>query len=103
VGLNLSEFHSGYRLYSVEALKRIPFESFTNTWHFDTEIILALAEREMRIVERPIPTYYGDEICHVNGLPYALNCILTSVRYYQNRRRKVLSYPGPRDIPRIPS
>jgi len=103
VGLNLSEFHSGYRIYSVEALKRIPFESFTNTWHFDTGIILALTERGMRIVERPIPTYYGEEICHVNGLPYAINCILTSVRYYQNRRRNVLSYPGPRDIPRIPS
>ena len=30
-GLNLSEYHSGYRLYSVDALKKIPFESFTNT------------------------------------------------------------------------
>lgn len=100
-GLKLSEYHSGYRLYSTAALKRIPFESFTNNWHFDTEIILALAEREMRIVERPIPTYYGDEICHVNGIPYALHCIQTSWRFYQNRKRKVISYPGALDIPRI--
>jgi 2-polyprenyl-3-methyl-5-hydroxy-6-metoxy-1,4-benzoquinol methylase len=27
----------------------------------------------LRIVERPIPTYYGDEICRVNGLKYAWN------------------------------
>ena len=27
----------------------------------------------LRIVERPIPTYYGDEICHVNGMKYAWN------------------------------
>lgn len=102
-GLSLSEFHSGYRLYSVDALKRVPFESFTNSWHFDTEIILALAERGFRIAERPIPTYYGDEICHVNGIPYALNCITTSYRFYRNRMRQTLSYPGPRDIPRLPA
>jgi glycosyltransferase involved in cell wall biosynthesis len=102
-GLKLSEYHSGYRLYSVHALKKIPFQSFTNTWHFDTQIILAMAERDLRIVERPIPTYYGDEICHVNGIPYAMHCVLTSFRYWRNRRRKVLSYPGVMDIPRIPA
>ncbi|MBN8549165.1 MAG: glycosyltransferase family 2 protein [Deltaproteobacteria bacterium] len=93
-GLHLSEYHSGYRLYSTQALKQIPFESFTNTWHFDTQIILAMAERNMRIVERPIPTYYGDEICHVNGIPYALNCLKTSYRFYRNRQRNILTYPG---------
>jgi len=77
-GLQLSEYHSGYRLYSTDALRKVPFESFTNTWHFDTQIILALAERNLRIVEVPIPTYYGDEICHVNGIPYALHCLVTS-------------------------
>lgn len=102
-GLNLSEYHSGYRLYSVEALKGIPFQSFTNTWHFDTQIILAMAERNFRIAERPIPTYYGDEICHVNGIPYAMHCVMTSLRYYRNRRRNILSYPGSMDIPRIPT
>jgi glycosyltransferase involved in cell wall biosynthesis len=100
-GLKLSEYHSGYRLYSVEALKRVPFEAFTNNWHFDTQIILAMAERGFRIAERPIPTYYGDEICHVNGLPYAFHCLATSYQYYRNRKRKALSYPGPMDIPRL--
>ena len=28
-----------------------------------------------RIVEVPIPTYYGDEICHVNGIKYAKDVI----------------------------
>jgi len=100
-GLNLSEYHSGYRLYSTHALSAIPFQSFTNNWHFDTQIILALAERGFRIAERPIPTYYGDEICHVNGIPYAAHCLLTTFRYYRNNKRKVLSYPGPMDVPRI--
>lgn len=102
-GLVLSEYHSGYRLYATKALRQVPFQSFTNTWHFDTQIILALAERNMRIMERPIPTYYGDEICHVNGIPYALNCLITSYQFYRNRRRNILSYPGAADIPRIPT
>lgn len=102
-GLNLSEYHSGYRLYSTKALKSIPFEAFTNSWHFDTQIILALAERGMRIVERPIPTYYGDEICHVNGIPYAMHCMMTTYRYNRNRKKSILSYPGAMDVPRIPA
>lgn len=68
---SLSEFHSGYRLYSVPALERIPFERNTNDFHFDTEIIIQLFRAGLRIKELPIPTYYGDEICYVNGLRYA--------------------------------
>src|SRR5277367_3784362 len=46
---HLSEFHSGYRLYSVDALRSIPFERNSNGFHFDTEIIIQLmffAKRE---------------------------------------------------------
>jgi glycosyltransferase involved in cell wall biosynthesis len=67
----LSEFHSGYRLYSTAALAQIPFEKNTNDFHFDTEIIIQLVLKNLRIAELPIPTYYGDEICHVNGMKYA--------------------------------
>src|SRR5579859_4043005 len=33
-GLKLTEFHSGYRAYSVQALKQIPLDSMTWNWHF---------------------------------------------------------------------
>jgi glycosyltransferase involved in cell wall biosynthesis/SAM-dependent methyltransferase len=68
---SLSEFHSGYRVYSVDALRRIPFALNTGDFHFDTEIIIQLLFAKQRIKELPIPTYYGDEISHVNGLKYA--------------------------------
>ena len=71
LGTSLSEFHSGYRLYSVDALRKIPFERNSNDFHFDTEIIVQLVLCGLRIRELPIPTFYGDEICHVNGLKYA--------------------------------
>ncbi len=82
---SLSEFHSGYRAYRVSALEQVPFQYNTNDFHFDTEIIIQLLARGLRIVEVPIPTYYGDEICHVEGVPYAANCILTVLRSKANR------------------
>ncbi len=80
LGTALSEFHSGYRLYSTRALSQIPFEKNTNDFHFDTEIIIQLVLKNLRIAELPIPTYYGDEICHVNGLKYAWDIAKTMAR-----------------------
>src|SRR6185369_3641724 len=42
LGASLSEFHSGYRVYSVAALKQVPFQLNTNDFNFDTEIIVQL-------------------------------------------------------------
>lgn len=80
LGTNFSEFHSGYRIYSTRALARVPFEKNTNDFHFDTEIIIQFVLKKLRIWEVPIPTYYGNEICHVNGLNYAANICLTMLR-----------------------
>ncbi len=80
LGSHLSEFHSGYRLYSTQALARIPFERNSNDFHFDTDIIVQLHYAGLRIVEIPIPTFYGDEICHVNGLKYAWDIFRTMLR-----------------------
>ena len=81
LGSNLSEFHSGYRAYSVKALAAIPFERNADGFNFDTQIILQLFDAGKRIVEVPIPTYYGDEICHVNGMKYAKDIMADTVRY----------------------
>ena len=65
--LALSEWHCGYRAYRVAALRRPPVRANSDGFDFDTEIILQLHSAGKRIVEVPIPTYYGDEICYVNG------------------------------------
>ena len=77
----LTEFHSGYRAYTVRALASIPFEHNSDGFDFDTQIIIQLVDAGKRIVEVPIPTYYGDEICYVNGLKYAKDVSLDVVRY----------------------
>ncbi len=81
LGMDLSEFHSGYRIYSLEALKRIPFHKNTHEFHFDTQIIIQMHSAGMRMVEVPIPTYYGDEICYVDGMKYAKDVVRSVVDF----------------------
>jgi 2-polyprenyl-3-methyl-5-hydroxy-6-metoxy-1,4-benzoquinol methylase len=92
LGMRLTEFHSGYRAYSMHALRQIDFSHMTNDFHFDTEIIIKLQHQGFRIHEVPIPTYYGDEICYVNGLRYALD-VAKAVRRYSQTKRSVRCYP----------
>ncbi len=92
LGMHLTEFHSGYRAYSLEALRQIDFLQMTNDFHFDTEIIIKLQHQGFRIKETPIPTYYGDEICYVNGLKYAQD-VAKSVMRYKRTIRSLERYP----------
>jgi 2-polyprenyl-3-methyl-5-hydroxy-6-metoxy-1,4-benzoquinol methylase len=90
--MNLSEFHSGYRAYSLHALKHIDLSHLTNEFHFDTEIIIKLHHQGHRISEVAIPTYYGDEICYVNGMKYALD-VCRAIYRYNRTKRSIARYP----------
>lgn len=77
---NLSEYHSGYRIYSVSALKNIPFELNTNALHFDTEIIIQFHYAGLQIAERLGPIYFKGKIGFINGFAYAWNCAWTTFK-----------------------
>jgi 2-polyprenyl-3-methyl-5-hydroxy-6-metoxy-1,4-benzoquinol methylase len=81
LGSDLSEFHSGYRAYSVKALAELPFRANSDGFDFDTQIIVQLLDADKRILEVPIPTYYGDEICYVNGMAYARDVVKAVLTY----------------------
>ena len=80
-GAELTEWHSGYRAYRTDALRDVPFAAYSNDFDFDTEIILGMLSAGKTIVEVPIPTYYGDEICYVNGMSYARDVAIDVVRH----------------------
>lgn len=86
LGTDLSEFHSGYRVYSVEALNKIPFERLSSDYHFDTEIIVLFIENGLKIIESPIPTHYGDEKNYVNIWRYGIDVLVTTVTYFLHKR-----------------
>ncbi|HKX31897.1 MAG TPA: bifunctional glycosyltransferase/class I SAM-dependent methyltransferase [Blastocatellia bacterium] len=81
LGSRMSEMHSGYRSYRTSALQQVPFTSNSLDFDFDADIIVQLHAAGLQITEVPIPTYYGDEICHVNGMRYAWQCVKTAMKY----------------------
>jgi len=81
LGLNLSEYHSGYRAYNCNNLRKIPFHLCSDDFHFDTEIIIQLKLAGFQILETPIPTYYGDERSHVNVISYGMNILKALYQY----------------------
>lgn len=78
---DLTEYHCGLRLYSVSALKAVPFHYNSDYFDFDTDIILQFHEAGHRLVEKAIPTYYGDEECNVDGIKYARKILSTCLLY----------------------
>jgi 2-polyprenyl-3-methyl-5-hydroxy-6-metoxy-1,4-benzoquinol methylase len=81
LGTELSEFHSGYRAYRIDALQAVPLERNSDDFDFDTQILIQLHHAGKRIVEIPIPTFYGDEISRVNGLRYGRQVSAEAARY----------------------
>lgn len=76
-----SEWHTGYRAYRISTLQRIPLEKLDNGFRFDTQIILELIRIQAKFKEIAIPTFYGDEVSHVNGLKYAREIIWDTIRH----------------------
>jgi len=96
-GQELSEYHTGYRAYSCRFLASVPFEINSNGFHFDTEILLQAFNVGAKIEEISVPTHYGDEICRVPGLRYALDVSLATLRYRMHRLGMMCSLRYRRD------
>ena len=81
LGTRLTEFHSGYRAYTRPRCRGSRSRHNSDGFDFDTQIIAQIVHAGGRIVEVPIPTYYGDEICYVNGIQYARDVVRDVVEF----------------------
>ena len=84
LGQNLSEFHTGFRAYSRETLLKIPFESNSNDYVFDSEFLIQAIALNLRIGEYPVPVRYFNEASSPN--------FLKSLKYGFGTLRCVLKY-----------
>jgi glycosyltransferase involved in cell wall biosynthesis len=88
MGLNLSEYHTGYRAYSRRVLQTIPFLSNSNGFVFDNEIIAQLVHFGFRIKEVPVRTHYGvdsSSVGFLSGVRYGLGVLRTMIRYLMHK------------------
>lgn len=88
--MNLTEFHSGYRAYSLHGLKKFNLDNMSDDFHFDTQILVKSNHVNLKIIEIPIPTFYGDEICYVNGFKYAKDIYRTVHQYKLTLKGKTI-------------
>ena len=75
-----SELQCGYRAYSFDALRTVPFARNSNDFVFDTEVAIQFLIAGHAIRETPVPTYSGDEIRRVNGLRYAAKVLAAAIK-----------------------
>ena len=88
VGAQLSEWHTGYRAYRVNSLSKIDFVNNSNAFDFDTQIILQMIGSRQRIAEISIPTFYGQEISHVNSIKYGLQILGHTLRFRFSKHQR---------------
>lgn len=84
-GLAMTDYHSGFMLYSRRAVREIPFEALSSYFDFDLEVIASARARGLVVDERGIPTRYGDEESHLNPVWYGLRCLRVMIRYRLGR------------------
>jgi hypothetical protein len=70
-GSSLTEFHTGYRLYSRKLYLTLLYENNSNYFDFNAQIINQALEAELQIHEVGILTIYRREISNLNGIIYS--------------------------------
>ena len=90
-GLEMTDYHSGFMLYSRRAATQIPFEELSHYFDFDLEVIASARSRGLVVDELAIPTRYADEESHLNPIWYGLRCLRVMLRYRLGRYRPALS------------
>ena len=84
LGLNLSEFHSGFRAYNCHSLYKVPFLLCSDDYNFDSDIIVQFKIKGLKIIDIEIPTYYGEESkspTTKETFIYSMNIVITLYRY----------------------
>ena len=77
----LTSYHSGYKAYSRNALEKIPYRSYSDTFNFDSEMLVGAIRARLDIEEVPIPTIHGEGFSSLKPVPYGLSVLRTLVRY----------------------
>jgi glycosyltransferase involved in cell wall biosynthesis len=88
-GLRMSDYHSGFLVYSRTALTKVPFDQLSHSFDFDLEVIASARAQGLAVGEIPIPTRYAGEISHLNPLTYGLRVLRVMAKYKAGKYKKV--------------
>ncbi|MDR2244286.1 MAG: hypothetical protein LBE15_02605, partial [Burkholderiales bacterium] len=78
----LSEYHTGYRAYTREALEQLPWQRNSDDFVFDNQFLAQAIVARARIGELSVPTRYFPEASSINfrrSVRYGFGVLGTSV------------------------
>ncbi len=89
-GMNLSEWHTGFRAYTRHVLETIPWEDNSDDFVFDSQMLVQCVAFRFRIGEIPVPVRYHDTASSINlkrSIFYGLRTLQTVAQYLLFRIR----------------
>lgn len=88
IGQKLSEYHTGYRVFSREVLQKINYHANSDDFVFDNQMISQIFYAGFNIAEVTCPTKYFPEASSINfsrSMKYGLGVLGTSFKHFFNR------------------
>ena len=85
----LSEYHTGYRAFSAEVLKKIPLLENSDDFVFDNEMLLQTMYFGFNVGEVSCPAKYFDDASSISfrrSVTYGIGVIHTSIKYFMSKR-----------------
>lgn len=83
-GAKLSEYHTGYRAFSGELLKKINLKNNSDDFVFDNQMLAQILWHGYMIAEVSCPTLYFPEASSINfqrSVKYGFGCLLTALKF----------------------
>jgi len=99
IGAKLSEYHTGYRAFSRELLKKLSLEANSDDFVFDNQMLAQIVWSGHTIAEVSCPTKYFPEASSINlfrSIKYGFGCLITAF-LFRLAKMKIISsklFPG---------
>lgn len=84
MGAKLSEYHTGYRAFSANLIRRLPIDKNTDDFAFDAQMIAEILATGATIGEVSCPTLYTPDASSINFIrscKYGVGCLGAAIAY----------------------
>lgn len=94
LGMNLSEWHTGFRAFTRKVLETIPWQNNSDDFVFDSQVLVQCVAFGFRIGEIPVPVRYHETSSSINfhrSLKYGIQTIITVFKFILHRTHIIKS------------
>ena len=88
IGAKLSEYHTGYRAFSLTLLTTIPFRENSDDFFFDNQMLAQILWYGYVVAEVSCPTRYFAEASPINfrrSVVYGMGCLITALVFRMSK------------------